>query len=70
MIAEVNKRFAEEYKIKTAAALQSVIDKRNTANNVLIGDQGVATVQYAGRNLGKKLRVLRTLPCSIKAYLD
>jgi hypothetical protein len=26
MIAEFNKRFAEEYKIKTAAALQSVID--------------------------------------------
>ncbi len=26
LIAEFNKRFAEEYKIKTAAALQSVID--------------------------------------------
>ena len=32
MIAEFNKRFAEEYKIKTAAALEAVIEKRNAAN--------------------------------------
>jgi hypothetical protein len=32
MIAEFNKHWEEEYKIKTAAALQSVIDKRNAHN--------------------------------------
>ena len=32
MIAEFNKRFAEEYKIKTAAALETVIEKRNAVN--------------------------------------
>ena len=36
MIAEFNKHWEEEYKIKTAASLQSVIDKRNarTEKNV------------------------------------
>jgi hypothetical protein len=32
MIAEFNKKWEEDYKIKTVAALQSVIDKRNTVN--------------------------------------
>jgi hypothetical protein len=32
MIADFNNQFAEDYKIKTTAEFQSVIDKRNTAN--------------------------------------
>ena len=32
MIAEFQKHWEEEYKIKTVAELQSVIDKRNTRN--------------------------------------
>jgi hypothetical protein len=32
MIAEFNKKWEEDYKIKTVAALQSVIDERNTVN--------------------------------------
>ena len=32
MIDEFNKKWGKEYKIKTASALQSVIDKRNTVN--------------------------------------
>jgi hypothetical protein len=32
MIAEFNKNWEEDYKIKSAAVLQSVIDKRDTAH--------------------------------------
>ena len=32
MISEFNKRFVEEYKIKTVSALESVIEKRNDDN--------------------------------------
>jgi hypothetical protein len=46
MVAEFNKKWEEPYKIKTTAALQSVIDKRNAAHR-----KNVKTV--CDRNVGR-----------------
>jgi hypothetical protein len=46
MVAEFNKKWEEPYKIKTTAALQSVIDKRNATHR-----KNVKTV--CDRNVGR-----------------
>ena len=55
MIAEFQKHWEEEYKIKTTEELQSVIDKRNTRNEKNVKtqrDRNTTTDMYETRTDG------------------